>query len=60
MDYLIWNEIPTVLGNLVGGLTFVGATLYSTHYKTAPKRAVSAAAATPAGKGTAATSRAAA
>ena len=33
MDYLIWNEIPTVLGNLVGGLTFVGATLYSTHYK---------------------------
>jgi hypothetical protein len=27
-----------VLGNLVGGLTFVGATLYSTHYKQAPKR----------------------
>ena len=27
-----------VLGNLVGGLIFVGATLYSTHYKTAPKR----------------------
>ena len=40
MDYLIWNEIPTVLGNLVGGLTFVGLTLYSTHYKTGPKRAV--------------------
>lgn len=40
LDYMIWNEIPTVLGNLVGGLTFVGATLYSTHYKTAPKRAV--------------------
>ena len=38
MDYLIWNEIPTVIGNLVGGLTFVGLTLYSTHYKTAPKR----------------------
>ncbi len=38
MDYFIWNEIPTVIGNLVGGLTFVGATLYSTHYKTAPKR----------------------
>ena len=38
MDYMIWNEIPTVLGNLVGGLTFVGATLYSTHYKTAPRR----------------------
>lgn len=40
MDYFLWNEIPTVLGNLVGGLTFVGATLYSTHYKTAPKRKV--------------------
>ncbi|KQW52139.1 MULTISPECIES: formate/nitrite transporter family protein [unclassified Roseateles] len=41
MDYLIWNEIPTVIGNLVGGLTFVGLTLYATHYKTAPKRALS-------------------
>ena len=40
MDYFLWNEIPTVVGNLVGGLTFVGATLYSTHYKTAPKRVV--------------------
>jgi formate transporter len=39
MDYFIWNEIPTVLGNLVGGLTFTGLTLYSTHLKTAPKRA---------------------
>jgi len=37
-DYLLWNEIPTVLGNLVGGLTFVGAMIYSTHYKTSPKR----------------------
>lgn len=40
MDYLLWNEIPTVVGNIVGGMTFVGATLYSTHYKTAPKRVV--------------------
>lgn len=38
-DYLIWNEIPTVIGNLIGGITFVGLTLYSTHYKTAPRRA---------------------
>ena len=30
-DYLLWNEIPTVIGNLVGGLTFVGLTLYATH-----------------------------
>jgi formate transporter len=40
IDYLIWNEIPTVLGNLLGGLTFVGATLYSTHYKPAPVRSL--------------------
>ncbi|MGV9803003.1 formate/nitrite transporter family protein [Mycobacterium sp. NPDC003449] len=33
-DYLIWNEIPTVLGNLVGGLAFVGLTLYATHART--------------------------
>jgi formate/nitrite transporter FocA (FNT family) len=38
MDYLIWNEIPTVLGNLVGGLAFVGLTLYSTHVRTGAKR----------------------
>jgi formate transporter len=37
LDYLIWNEIPTVLGNLVGGLAFTGLTLYATHVRTAPK-----------------------
>ncbi len=40
MDYMIWNEIPTVLGNLVGGLTFTGLTLYATHVRTGPKRGV--------------------
>jgi formate transporter len=38
MDYLIWNEIPVVLGNLVGGLAFTGLTLYATHVKTGAKR----------------------
>jgi formate/nitrite transporter len=38
LDYFIWNEIPTVLGNLVGGLAFTGLTLYATHIRTAPKR----------------------
>jgi formate/nitrite transporter len=38
MDYMVWNEIPTVLGNLVGGLAFTGLTLYSTHIRTAAKR----------------------
>jgi formate transporter len=41
-DYLIWNEIPTLLGNLIGGLSFTGLTLYATHYKTGPKMEVGA------------------
>jgi len=40
VDYLLWNEIPTVLGNLVGGLAFTGLTLYATHIRTLPKRAL--------------------
>lgn len=38
MDYLLWNEIPVALGNLVGGLALTGLALYTTHVKTAPKR----------------------
>jgi formate/nitrite transporter FocA (FNT family) len=38
MDYMIWNELPTVLGNLVGGLVFTGLALYFTHHRTAPQR----------------------
>ena len=37
-DYLLWNEIPVVLGNLVGGLTFTGMMLYSTHVRTGRSR----------------------
>ncbi|WP_199431993.1 formate/nitrite transporter family protein [Qaidamihabitans albus] len=33
-DYLMWNEIPTV----VGGLAFVGLTLYTTHARTGTTR----------------------
>ncbi|MDT3316354.1 formate/nitrite transporter family protein [Microbacterium sp. KSW4-11] len=39
-DYLIWNEIPTVLGNLVGGLLFVGIPLYVTYGRPAAPRRV--------------------
>jgi formate/nitrite transporter len=39
VDYLLWNEIPTVVGNLVGGILFTGLTLYATHVKTLPSRA---------------------
>ena len=38
MDYFIWNEIPTVLGNLVGGLSFTGLTLYATHVTNARRK----------------------
>lgn len=44
-DYFIWNEIPTALGNMVGGIAFTGLTLYSTHVRTAPKRNITAIAA---------------
>lgn len=37
-DYFIWNEFPTVVGNLVGGLAFVGLTLYATHARTGSDR----------------------
>lgn len=40
-DYIIWNELPTVLGNLVGGLLFVALPLYYTHVRTSPERKIS-------------------
>ncbi|TNF11219.1 MAG: formate/nitrite transporter family protein [Rhodobacteraceae bacterium] len=38
VDYFAYNEIPVVLGNLVGGLTFVGGMIYATHFRESPKR----------------------
>ncbi len=38
MDYLLWNEIPTALGNLAGGFLLVGLPLYLTHVRTNPTR----------------------
>lgn len=38
MDYILWNELPVVLGNLVGGIAFTGLTLYTTHVRTGKKR----------------------
>jgi len=37
-DYLLWNELPVALGNMVGGLLFVGLPIYYTHAKTSPTR----------------------
>jgi formate/nitrite transporter len=30
-DWLLWNQIPVTLGNLVGGFIFTGLALYLTH-----------------------------
>ncbi|MCP8900800.1 formate/nitrite transporter family protein [Gilvimarinus xylanilyticus] len=40
-DYLLWNELPTALGNLVGGFLLVGLPLYYTHVRTSPERSIS-------------------
>ena len=40
VDYIIWNELPTVLGNLAGGLLLVGLPLYYTHVRTSPERKI--------------------
>jgi len=37
MDYILWNELPVVLGNLIGGVSLTGLTVYTTHVKTAPE-----------------------
>ncbi|MFD2231848.1 formate/nitrite transporter family protein [Alkalimarinus sediminis] len=39
-DYLLWNELPTALGNLVGGFLLVGLPLYLTHVRTSPERQI--------------------
>ncbi len=38
MEYIVWNELPTALGNLVGGFVLVGLPLYYTHVRTSPNR----------------------
>jgi formate/nitrite transporter len=39
-DYFVWNEIPTALGNMVGGFVLVGLPLYYTHVRTSAERVV--------------------
>ncbi len=38
VDYLVWNEIPTVIGNLVGGLVFTAIPLYLTYHRSTSPR----------------------
>ncbi|MCB1755945.1 MAG: formate/nitrite transporter family protein [Gammaproteobacteria bacterium] len=40
VEYILWNELPTALGNLVGGFVLVGLPLYYTHVRTSPARAL--------------------
>jgi formate/nitrite transporter len=40
VEYILWNELPTVLGNLVGGFMLVGLPLYYTHVRTSPERSL--------------------
>jgi formate/nitrite transporter len=49
MQYIMWNELPTALGNLVGGFVLVGLPLYYTHVRTSPERILNKSA-TPAAK----------
>jgi formate/nitrite transporter len=37
-EYILWNELPTALGNLAGGFVLVGLPLYFTHVRTSPER----------------------
>lgn len=37
-DWLFWNEIPVILGNLVGGLLLTSTVLYATHLKPGASR----------------------
>ena len=37
-EYMIWNELPTVLGNMLGGFVLVGLPLYYTHVRTSSER----------------------
>jgi formate transporter len=48
-DYFLWNEIPTLVGNVLGGMTFVGFALYFTHHRTRPSREPGSGAPAPAG-----------
>ena len=37
-DYLLWNELPVMLGNLLGGFLLTGLPLYLAHAKKIPLR----------------------
>ncbi|KAA9022676.1 formate/nitrite transporter family protein [Niallia endozanthoxylica] len=39
-DWLLWNQIPVLFGNLIGGFLFVGLALYLTHRKAGEKKAL--------------------
>ena len=38
-QWLVWNQIPVTIGNLVGGYLFTGGALYLAHAKSTPAAA---------------------
>jgi len=41
IDYFVWNEIPVILGNIVGGLVLTGLPLYYAHKRSVEGKIVS-------------------
>ncbi|MDP6104210.1 MAG: formate/nitrite transporter family protein [Gammaproteobacteria bacterium] len=41
IDYFVWNEIPVILGNVVGGLVLTGLPLYYAHKRSVEGKIVS-------------------
>lgn len=39
-DWLVWNQLPVLFGNLIGGFLFTGLALYLTHRKAVAKKAL--------------------
>lgn len=37
-EYFLWNQLPVLAGNIVGGLVFAGLAIYVTHTRTGPSR----------------------
>jgi formate/nitrite transporter len=37
--WLVWNQIPVTLGNIIGGVILTGTAMYATYYKPAPATA---------------------
>lgn len=46
-EYLVWNELPTLLGNVIGGLIFVGLPMYYSYIRTSRRGPAQSSSTTP-------------